>query len=231
MGLTRLFVPDRPSDLRPEDTQARFDLVGLPSVEEAKDPSTLHYLETYVEGFNQMGLGLMEQGRYSEAIRSFDRSLKLDPGFKEAQDHLAWLYSQKNMLEAAQLDFEATLKTHPAKIASLMGRLESSKALGHESETVELLDQIIHLNTELANSQYQLSRIYDKEGRPADARALLEASVSLNPKQTEAQLGLGRLMKKMGDKLRAREAFHEALVLDPLNKEAQLEYWKSLNER
>jgi len=178
-----------------------------------------------------MGLGLMDQGRYSEAIRSFDRALKLDPGFKEAQDHLAWLYSQKNMLEAAQLDFEATLKSHPAQIADLMRQLESSKASGQETRTVELLDRIIHLNTELANSQYQLSRIYDKEGRAADARVLLEASVVLNPKQLEVQLSLGRLMKNMGDKLRAREAFHEALVLDPLNKEAQLEYWKSLNGR
>lgn len=231
MGLARLFVRDSPNDRKPEDTQARFDLIGLPSVDEAKDPFMLHYLEAYVEGFNQMGLGYMEQGRYSQAIHSFDRALKLDPGFKAAQDHLAWLYSQKNMLEAAQLDFEATLKTHPAQIADLMEQLESSKSLGHEAETVELLDRIIQLNAELANSQYQLSRIYDKEGRPADARVLLEASVALNPKQIESQLSLGRLMRKMGDELRAREAFHEALVLDPLNKEAQLEYWKSLNDR
>jgi tetratricopeptide (TPR) repeat protein len=231
LGLTRLFASSLPQDLRPEVTQARFDLVGLPSPQDTQDPWTLHYLASYVEGFNQMGLGLMDQGRYSEAIRSFDRALKLDPTFKEAQDHLAWLYSQKNMLEAAQLDFEATLRNHPAKIAELMRSLEGSKAAGQEARTVELLDRIIHLNAELANSQYQLSKIYDKEGRVADARVLLEASVALNPKQFEAQMGLGRLMKQMGDKLRAREAFHEALVLDPLNKEAQVEYWKALNNR
>ncbi|HVZ81972.1 MAG TPA: tetratricopeptide repeat protein [bacterium] len=231
LGLVRLFVSDPSKGPDPEGVPARYDLVGLPKAGTIKDPWTQHYFGSYVEGFNQMGLDLMERGLYSEAIRSFDRALKLDPSFKEAQDHLAWLYSQKNMLEAAQLDFEATLKSHPARIAELLRELDDSRVSGREDRTVELLDRIIHLDAELANSQYQLSKIYDKEGRSKEAQDLLEASVVLNPKQLQAQLSLGKLMKKMGDKLRAREAFHAALVLDPLNKEAQVEYWRSLNDR
>ena len=71
------------------------------------------------------------------------------------------------------------------------------------------------MNSELANAQYQLSKIYDKEGRLLESKALLESSLNLNPQQLEAQLTLGHLMKQMGNRIRAQEAFHAAMVVDP----------------
>lgn len=229
--LTTRFFAANGDEGRPESVQSRYDLVGLPAPGAGPGAGTAVYLGRYVRGFNQMGSALMDRGRYSEAIRAFDRSLKLDPGFQDPQDHLAWLYSQRNMLEAAQLEFEKTLKDHPARIAEVMRQLDGVRASNQEQRTMELLDRLIFLNGELANSQYQLSRIYDKEGRGPEAKELLEASLNLNPKQLSAQLTLGRLMKKAGNRVRAQEAFHAALVLDPENKEAQVEYWKILNNR
>jgi tetratricopeptide (TPR) repeat protein len=189
------------------------------------------YYSRYVVGFNELGKYLMGLGRYSDSIRAFDRALKLDPSFQEPQKYLSEIYSQKNILEAAQLEFEKNIKIQPEKIAELMKEIENAQKGMNESETVSLLDQMIQQNAELANTQYQLSEIYDKEGRAQEAKALLESSININPQQLEAQLTLGRLMKRMGNRIKAQEAFHAALVIDPQNKEAQVEYWKLLNNR
>ncbi|HTC19307.1 MAG TPA: hypothetical protein VK859_00565, partial [bacterium] len=173
-----------------ERFQYRYDLTALPEAGTPMAGMTKVYYSRYVTGFDELGKYLMGLGSYSDSIRAFDRSVKLDPSFQEPQAYLAQIYSQKNILEAAQLEFEKSISTQPEKIAGLMKGIEDAQKEMNESKTVSLLDQMIELNAELANAQYQLSKIYDKEGRVQEAKALLESSVNINPQQLEAQLTL-----------------------------------------
>lgn len=216
--------------LDPADSQYRYDLTVLPSADALPDPETARYRSRYVVGFNQVGVFLMNQGRYSAAIHAFERSVKLDPSYPAPQQALEEMYSRHNILEAARLEFEKTVKTHPQQIAALEKALGTAEKAQDVGRTESLLDQMIHLNAELADAQYQLSKIYDKEGRPREAKALLESSVKLNPRQVEAQLTLGHLMAQTGNRIKAEEAFRAVLVVDPQNKEAQAELWKLLNK-
>ena len=229
--LTQEFANSADASLDPERVQYRYDLAAMPAEGPSLDERTRVYYARYVTGFDELGKYLMKMGRYSDSIHAFDRSLKLDPSFQEPQTYLAQIYSQKNILEAAQLEFEKIIHGQPGKIAELMKEMEEAQKGKDDSRTVSLLDQRIQMNSELANAQYQLSKIYDKEGRLLESKALLESSLNLNPQQLEAQLTLGHLMKQMGNRIRAQEAFHAAMVVDPQNKEAQIEYWKLLNNR
>ncbi len=229
--LTQEFANAPGSPVDPERVQYRYDLEALPAEGPSLDEMTKNYYARYVTGFDELGKYLMGLGRYPASIHAFDRSLKLDPSYQEPQTYLAQMYSQKNILEAAQLEFEKVVHTHPEKIAELTREMEDSQKGKDDLKTASLLDQVIQLNSELANAQYQLSKIYDKEGRLPESRALLESSLNLNPQQLEAQLTLGHLMKQMGNRIRAQEAYHAAMVIDPQNKEAQVEYWKLLNNR
>jgi tetratricopeptide (TPR) repeat protein len=229
--LTQEFAGNPAVLLEPERFQYRFDLAAMPTEGLTGDEITRNYYARYVMGFDELGKFLMGLGRYSDSIRAFDRSVKLDPSFQEPQDFLAQIYSQKNILEAAQLEFEKIIHIQPEKISQLMAGIEAAQKEKDESKTGLLLDQMIQLNSELANAQYQLSKIYEKEGRAQEAKTLLESSVNMNPQQLGAQIALGHLMKKIGNRIKAQEAFHSALVIDPQNKEAQLEYWKLLNNQ
>jgi tetratricopeptide (TPR) repeat protein len=229
--LTQEFANASDSAIDPERVQYRYDLAAMPAEGPTLDEITRIYYARYVTGFDELGKYLMGLGRYSDSIHAFDRALKLDPSFQEPQTYLAQMYSQKNILEAAQLEFEKIIHVQPEKIAELMRNIEDAQKEKSDSKTVSLLDQMIQMNSELANAQYQLSKIYDKEGRSLESKMLLEASIKNNPQQLEAQLTLGHLMKQMGSRIKAQEAFHAAMVVDPQNKEAQIEYWKLLNNR
>jgi tetratricopeptide (TPR) repeat protein len=183
-----------------------------------------------VVGFNELGKYLMDRGRYSESIHAFERAVKLDPDFQEPQSRLSMIYSQKNILEAARLQFEGVIKDNPGKIAELMREIDRAQMKKNEPETVSILDKIIQLNAGLANAQYQLSKVYDKQGRTQESKDLLEASVKLNPLQLEAQMRMGHLMERMGNKLKSIEAFQQVLMIDSQNKEAQVELWRLFNK-
>jgi hypothetical protein len=210
--------------------QYRYDLTDLPQNPSEADAQTARYFFRYITGFNELGKYLMNGGRYSDAIHAFERAIKLDSSYSEPKFYLKQMYSQKNILEAAEMEFEKTVKNHPERIDSLMKDLEEAQKDKDESKTVMLLDEMIHLNAKLADAQYQLSKIYDQQGRSQDAKSLLEASVRANPQQLEAQMRLGHTMARLGNRIKAEEAFRAVLSIDPQNKEAQVEIWKLLNK-
>jgi tetratricopeptide (TPR) repeat protein len=214
----------------PAQLQYRYDLSMIPINRADLDPRASFYLSRYVIGFKRMGEELMSQKRYSEAIHAYDRAAKLDPLDQEALATLSNIYSQHNILEAAQLDYEAIVKSHPKQIDQVMKFLEAAQKQKNESKATDGLEQLVKLNNELADAQYQLSKIYNQQGRAEEAKALLEASVQVNPKQVEAQMTLGYSMQKAGDWAKAEEAFRSVIAVDPQNKEAQVELWKLLNK-
>jgi tetratricopeptide (TPR) repeat protein len=227
-GLTEFFQSDLGS-VDPASFQFRYDLSLIPIHQEGMDERTATHLSSYVEGFKLLGKSLLEQGRYTDAIRAYDRAARLDPLDRGSMDQLALIYSQHNLLEAAQLDYEKILKTHPPAIEQMMKALDNAQAAKDEAKAADCLGQWVKLNAELADAQYQLSKIYEHQGRAKEAKALLEASVQVNPKQVEAQLTLGHFMEKSNERAKAEEAFRSVLLVDPQNKEAQVELWKLLN--
>jgi tetratricopeptide (TPR) repeat protein len=214
----------------PEKVQYHFDLGALPEGDQATGGANSVYFSRYVLGFNELGKYLLGKGRYPAAIHAFERSVKLDLAFREPQTYLAQMFSKENILEAARLQFENTIKTHPQKISGLMRELEEAQKANDDGKTVTMLDQMIHLNADLADAEYQLSKIYEKEGRAKESKAMLESSLAMNPQQLEAQMSMGRLMARLGNRIKAESAFRAVLEIDPQNKEAQVEMWKLLNK-
>ncbi len=228
--LTQVFEGKATGPQSPEELQYHLDLTALPRMNETVNSLTNHYFFRYAEGFNELGKNLMGRGFYLASIHAFDRALKLNPSYAEPQTYLSQMYSQQKILEAAQLEFEKTIDTHPGKIGVLLGELEQDQKEGNEAKSVTVLDNMIRMNAELADAQYQLSVIYNHQGKTQESKSLLESSIQLNPKQIESQMTLGHLMSRMGNRLKAEEAFRAVLGINPENKEAQVELWKLLNK-
>jgi len=228
--LTQLFQCEA-NVVDPVNFQYQYDLSVVPMNSSDLDPRSRRYVSRYVEGFKTMGQQLMAHQRYSEAIHAYDRAARLDPLDPTTVAALAQIYSQHNLLEAAQIECEATIKNHPLEIDQMMKSLDAAQSQKDETLAADDLGQLVKLNAELAEAQYQLSKIYNQQGRTIEGKALLEASIQINPKQIEAQLDLGHSMEDAGDWVKAEEAFRSVLTVDPQNKEAQVELWKMLNEK
>jgi Tfp pilus assembly protein PilF len=227
--LTQLFQCES-NLVDPASLQYRYDLSLVPVNEVDLDSRSRRYLSRYVEGFKALGRQFLDQQQYSEAIHAYDRAARLDPSDQGAIAALAQIYSQHNILEAAQIDCETIIKTHPQQIDQMMKSLDDAQSRKDETLAADDLGQIVKLNDELAEAQYQLSRIYSQQGRTQEAKSLLEASIQIDPKQVEAQLALGHSLEETGEWAKAEEAFRSVITVDPQNKEAQIELWKLLNK-
>jgi tetratricopeptide (TPR) repeat protein len=229
-GLTLFFQAQSDAPVDPAKFQYRYDLTALPENSTRLDPQTKSYLSRYTSGFTAMGNKLMEQERYSDAIHAFDRAVRLDPSLDEPRDMLSRIYSERKILEAAELDFERVIKDRPAELADVMDKLAQAQKDRDEAASMRYLEEMIRSNARLADAQYQLSKIYEERGRSKEAKALLRASVELNPQQIGAQMAMGHYLAKIGKRLEAEQAFRAVLIIDPQNKQAQVEIWKLLNQ-
>jgi Flp pilus assembly protein TadD len=228
--LTQRFTSSKllPEDV--ENVQFRYDFTDLVQQQNQKNLVTQRYYDRYVTGFNSLGQWLLANDQYSAAIRTFDRVLSLDPNNPDAKKYLSQIYTQDNLLEAARLDFEKIVKTYPAKIKQLMLAMDQQKIKkDNDAAVMDLANQTVQANARLADAQYHLGQLYERDGNFQKSKALLEDSVHLNPQSIETQMTLGFLMEKMGNDEEAEEAFRSVLKTDQQNKKAQTELWKLLN--
>ena len=180
--LSQLFQSDL-NLVDPVNFQYRYDLSSVPVNEPDLDSQSRRYESRYVQGFKAMGAQLMAQQRYGEAIHAYDRAARLDPSDQSIMRALNQIYSQHNILEAAQIDYEGIIKSHPQQIDQIMKSLDSAQFRKDETAASDDLGQLVKLNAELAEAQYQLSKIYEQQGRAQEAKALL-ASLGSGESQT-----------------------------------------------
>ncbi len=230
--LTQRFSPNTLSPEKVEDVQARYDLTDVVQAKDASDGPAARYYHRYVEGFDGLGQWLLGQRQYSAAIRSYERALSLDPNDTISKQSLALIYTQDNLLEAARMDFEKIVKTYPARIKEVMGEMDQNKMKNgaNDAAVLDLLNETVRLNSVLADAQYHLGQLYEKDGNVKAAQNLLESAVRMNPQRLESQMALALLMEKTGNRQEAEEALRGVLKIDPQNKEAQTELWKLLNK-
>jgi Flp pilus assembly protein TadD len=230
--LTQRFSPITLSPETVEDVQARYDLTAVVQSKGERVGPAARYYHRYVEGFDTLGGWLLGQRQYSAAIRSYERALSLDPNDTVSKQSLALIYTQDNLLEAARMDFEKIIKTYPARIKEVMGEMDRNKMKtgANDAVVLDLLNETVRLNSVLADAQYHLGQLYEKDGNVKAAQNLLESAVRMNPQRLESQMALGLLMEKTGNREEAEEALRGVLKIDPQNKEAQTELWKLLNK-
>jgi len=221
-------LADSAAPLPPDDPSARYDLDEILLEARAGSGPAQRALDLYVEGLFTWGVGQTRVGRYPPAVRAFERSLTLQPDFEGSRVALNRLYTEKEMLEAARLQFEKTAKILPTSLQILDQALASPKT--PLSKRPELLEEKGRLSTELADALRHLGVIYDKQGRYDDSRKALEGAVKWKPDEIQSRLELARLFMKVGNKVGAEASFKAVLQVDQENKEAQAELWKLLNQ-
>jgi tetratricopeptide (TPR) repeat protein len=195
--------------LNPRYVDARFALAemyaGAPSmmggsidkaVEQAKaitplDPTVAH--RVYALIYAQQQKPDLAKKEYTDAIREQPNSPKAHSYFGQ------YLLNTEKNYAAAFTEFDAALKVDPHYMAAFY-HLGRTAALGNTNlaRGEDALKQyVVYTPKEneptLANANYFLGAVYEKEGKKAEAKQSYEAALKLNPTLKDASEGLKRV--------------------------------------
>jgi Flp pilus assembly protein TadD len=189
--------------------------------------------ESFADVHHMLGVIAHSRGDFVRAESHFQRAVKLNPNYTEAQLNLMVTYNELGKYDAAREvyvkvrelggDSEQGDQFAKGKIANMHAEISSAYAdLSMQAEAIRELEKAVELCPQFADLRTKLGVLLRDSGDRAAARQHFEAAKQVNPRYVPAITMLGVLL--LGDQ-QPQDAAHEfetVLQLDPENKTAHM---------
>jgi tetratricopeptide (TPR) repeat protein len=200
-----------------------FKSGDLPKVEELcleliKDNPQIVFL------YNLLGLTYAGQQKFDEAIKFYERGIKVDPNFAMIYNNLGLIYfnkkSSKNIKKAENLYFKSIeLDKNIAEPYNNLGTLYSSLSEYEKAES--FFKKSISVNSKFAFAYYNLGTLLITTGNFSNAKKNLEQAIKLNPNFLLAHRAISRITKyneKDQHLLQLKKLYKSQIVKNDLSK-------------
>ena len=197
--------------------------------------------DRFADVFDMLGVIAHSQGDFTQAEHHFEKAVRLNPNYTEAQLNLMVTYNDLGKYDAAR-EIYARIRSRggpggigdpfaKGKIANMHAELSQAyNDAGMTSEAVAELERAVTLCPTFADLRTRLAVLYRDGGRTERAREQLELARSSNPNYAQARVLLGVMMLSAGELEPAENEFKTVLDREPDNKGAQM-YLKLVRSR
>lgn len=201
-------------------------LLGLLARREEKNDLAIEYIsraiKIYPAGLMYFNLGNVyrSQGRFDEAIDSFQKAISLIPNYAQAYNNMGLVMQLQGRLDEATDCFLKAVNIMPdrAEMYSNLGDVLHEN--GHWEAATESLQRAIVLKPDFANAHLNLGKILRKKGKFHDALSSCQRAYALDPDHVGVNVALACVYQDDGRFGLAREHIDHALSLDPYSAEA-----------
>lgn len=162
-------------------------------------------------------LGFILQGRKntSEAVRSYQAAVELNPSYSEAHHNIGHILHEVGDLKGATLSYEKVVQIAPKSIDSLNTLGSALLSYGDLPRANTIFRQALQLDPHSPKALNNVGSVLLALGEVNEATAYFKAAIRLNPNYENALINLGdafRDLKKLG---KAYKCFVEALAIEP----------------
>jgi tetratricopeptide (TPR) repeat protein len=168
-----------------------------------KDSEALfrHALEVTENNYlahNSLGNALLKQGQTDEAIRQYQKVIRLKPDYAEAHNNLGTTLYQKGQIDEAIGQFQEAIRLKPdeAEVHFNLGTAFGMK--GQTDEAIRQYQEVIRLKpdyAELAELHNNLGTALGKKGQIDEAISQFQEAIRLKPDYAEAHNNLARALR------------------------------------
>jgi tetratricopeptide (TPR) repeat protein len=127
------------------------------------------------------GLFLFQEERREEAVKEFERVVKLDPEDRLARTRLVVAYGTVNRKADAERVLEEVLKKNPKDLDALLQRAEMYVTEGKYDQAEADINQVLRLKPDAAEVRYTMARLQQARGAVLRYREELNEALKLNP--------------------------------------------------
>jgi tetratricopeptide (TPR) repeat protein len=165
-----------------------------------------------------IGRLFIQQGRFDEAVRQFDRILTDDPEQDGARYLTALIhYEQKNFKAAEELvrEISATANSY-ADATLLLIRIMEEKGAAEDVEKL-LLERLSREETARSAFYVALAIFYQEQERPEQGLEIFTAALERYPDDAQVVFRYGMFLERRGESAEAMKQMQRVLALEPDN--------------
>ena len=153
--------------------------------------------------YANLGVVLMEEGKFDAAIHRYKQALKRSPSYIQAYNNIGLIYYQKGDYDKAIENYQKILdkKAYLAdfdfiKVYSNLGIAYMDK--GMPDKAIEHYQRALELNPYLAGIEFNLGQAYMNKQMPDEAAKHYNKALDINPNLVKPYYGLGMVFLEKG---------------------------------
>ncbi len=174
------------------------------------------------EAHNDHGVILAGNGKFDEALVSFERAVSLKPDYVEARNNLARTLRALGRLDEAVAHFEHALRSAPDSAGAHLNLAALLRDLGRLDEALAHGERAVALRPDAAGPRNNLGNILRELGRLDEAIAQYDEALASEPNFAVAYYNRGMALRGQSRIAEAKASFERAFALKPAFLEAEL---------
>ena len=175
-------------------------------------------LQTYPQAFfiiNVLGVALQEQGKFQEAVQTFNKAIEMKPDYAEAYNNRGNALCEPGQLNEALESYEKAIQLRPDYADAHSNRGNALHKLGRLEDAVESCEKAIEFKPDFAEAYGNRGNALRDLGLPQEALQSCEKAIQLKPDYAEAYSNRGNALSDSGLTKEAVESYEKAIQLKP----------------
>ena len=149
---------------------------------------------------NELGLALEQEGRISEAMRSYKAGLLVDPRFAEAHNNIGNILHSQGDLEDALKSYKKALK-YDSFLAPAYNNIGNVKLeLGQTKSAKKNFQRALELDSKMTEAYINLGNLFKDSGEVKEAIKHYKKALRLDPDDVATQHNLNAILGKTTDR-------------------------------
>jgi Flp pilus assembly protein TadD len=172
--------------------------------------------------YNELGLALKGQRRWTEAIASFQEALRIRADFPEAHNNLGVTFKDRGNMAEAEESLRHALALNPDFVEAHNNLGTILESAGKLEEAAACYHQALRCKPDFAEAHNNLGVVLNKQSKYAEAMAHYQRALQLKPDYSDAHHNVGTLLVDQGKLPEGLASYERALQLNPEDAEAHL---------
>lgn len=155
--------------------------------------------------WNNLGIALLDQQQYADAIQAFEKVVKLRPDYADGYINLGLTNIEWEKYSSARASLERALTFSPNSARALYYLALIERREGKCDAEIADLQRVVAQYPQSRDARRELGISFYQQHRPQDAREQFEALLAIDPDDVTAHYNLSILYARMGMKAKAAE--------------------------
>lgn len=164
-----------------------------------------------------LGQSLKEQGRFDEAVTSFQNAIKIDPKFSEAYSGLGMVKLAQNSPAEAISNFQQAISCNTGNSTAHFGLGKAMLQQGQVDGAIKEFNTAMYQNRNSSPTHLALGEAYAQQGNFVAAIKQYQESIRIKPEISDPYLHIADIRESRGDIEHSIAELRSALELMPTN--------------
>ena len=175
---------------------------------------------------NGTGVSLYQQGRYAEALQTFEQAKQTDPTNPDSYYNLASTYHRlgtsakdQKMLDNAEAIYNQALELSPNHVECHRALAVLLVETGRSDKAFTLLKRWAQRSPSVSDARVELAKLHQEFNQTKIAEQYLDEALAMDPNNARAWAERGRLRENSGELMQAVQNYQQSIAINSLQPE------------